>query len=1290
MQQRGYEVQSRLEFRVTILERAQLVLLIHQCSIDSGQATLSSEPRQFVFSGLGKFNRFRPFEHLTCNGVIVKVRDFSSDLTIRGKIDDRISPKVSIILPTYARGRTSLPKAIESVLSQSFGDFEFIIADDGSRDGTADVLAEYARIDSRIILHTYQRNSGLPALRVNQAALRARGSYVAYQFDDDLWTEHSLRMRVSELDKFDQPTVVYGSAQFEFDPTYTRRESQIFGGPFNFALLANQNFIANNTILHHRTLFDLAGMYDPHIILRRYSDYDLWLRFSKYAKFVWIDETISYVTAFLADSLGREIRHFYTLHRKAISVHRDRLLRPDAIEDYDVIDIAPFAGRLTDDEIENYRRNIAVPFLANFNDYCDAGELDVAASVRSRSLSLLTVKPDYSTSIDVMINNFANLPFQRALSNTFVPEKDLAAVDLQSVDVAILYRTVNELTNILTSQSQVPTAYCMDDNMLHFHEVGEEHQFMAPGSVVYKNIVRQISTADACIGYNEILVEDLLELNRKTIQLGVSIQRKFIQPREYKRGERLKVAILSGSVRAGILAELWPALTDFSERYVDQVELHFWGIDPASYGPLACAVYFKPFNHHYEGYLNSLLETSFDIVLVPLDHSTRAARSKSPIKLLEAVAAGAVCIFTDAPPYASLPDDCCIKAPNTVAAWSAALDAVFAMGPEGRTALLERARSLVMERYETEGQFYDFLATYDAVKLHSILKNTAIAFGFHEAALGGATLHLLQHARIVRSLGFDVVGVVPEDDTHFENFKVRWDRATSNAPLITARWPLGFIDADVPGQVLERSAAEEDRAAVDPIVAKLQSVNVGLLHFATWSPTMCLVAEALGIPSAASVHQFYGGGGRSVVGFADAIHCSSLAHGIKWENAAKLPIRRILCPAGDEYFHAFKSNRKRVARPAEPFRILVSGTLQPRKNQLAIIQAVRGLISRGHEITVDFIGYTEFNPDYVADCRKIIDEGKLQESVKLHGFVDNPLAFYDSADLLLVGAFDESMPQTIIQAMAAGVPVVSTNVGGVKEIVRHRYTGLLTQGQDSDDIASTILEWLALSADQRLEIVDRAHRTARLLARSSYVKFELINLYNEAIRRNSDRKREDRQESGPISGVSPWLEDVSIKHVVKALFGRTALGRRKSAELAEIRQYAKRQFGPLFRGRIVLCEDIRLVPYREYVIPFRVDRLSTVSLVVGPVDPLAVGGIGIEIVTRSQEIVAHELLPLEPSNGNLPTHFVLPAPILELEEGWRLRVFVRDVDAAVAICEIEGRSDRFGSELHRVPLVRFQ
>lgn len=1026
----------------------------------------------------------------------MKFSDFSTDLRIHASSKALSAPKITVILPTYSRGHGPLQESIDSVLAQTYRNFELIIVDDGSRDGSAAVLQDYLKKDPRVIIHSYHKNSGLPALRVNQAALLAKGKYIAYQFDDDLWTEHSLEIRLKQLEKCTKPTVVYANSSVDIalaDGTITTRK---LGGPFNYGLLMNGNYIANNTVMHHKSLFELTGMYDTHVMMRRYSDYDLWLRFAKHAEFIWVDEVTSYVRANLADSLGKEIPLFYTRYRKSLSLQRDHLLKPSTINDYDVIDLSQFGDAFTDTEISEYQRMEASPFLTKFNDYCSDTEMAVAAGARGRKLHLLTVKPDYSTSIDVTINNFTLLPGQRAITSTFIKENDLSVIDFTGIDAAILYRTVGAAgSQFLDSQKgKVPIAYLMDDNMLHFHDVGPAHSFLAPGTFAYEQIVKQISGADTCIGYSDAINEDLQALNSKTVRLNTNINGRFVQKRPYTRGKRLKVAIMSGAVREDILQRLWPALSDFASAHSHSVEFHFWGLDPKKFSPLECPVFFKPFTHVYESYIRDLSETSFDVALVPLDFSTRAARSKSPVKLLESVACGAICIFTDSVPYTDLPDACCIKVENTIDAWANALELAYTMGQDARNRMLENARELVLSRYTTESQFYDFLATFESVKLHSRLGDKAIAFAFHETALGGATLHLMRHASLVASLGFRVVGIVPKDLTYSDTFKSRWDAATNHSSLIEEEWPSGYVAGVLP----QRPFQPQDELASIRLAAKLAHEQIGLLHFAAWSPTMSLLARQLRVPCSASVHQYYEGASNSIIRFADSIHCSSLRYGFKWSALSKSPARRIVCPVDTAYFANFSVNRERVAKTGNSLRILVSGTLQPRKNQLGAISAVALLNEAGFDVTLDLIGYSVFHDQYLQECKALIEACGLQDKCTIHGFIDDPKSFYNDADLLLISATDESMPQTMLQAMAMGVPVVSTNVGGVSEIIKHRYSGFLTKDDSPEAMASAITQYLLLSQPQRLEMVDRAHRSMEFLARPTYVRFEVIDLYNQA------------------------------------------------------------------------------------------------------------------------------------------------------------------------------------------------
>ncbi len=101
------------------------------------------------------------------------------------------NPKVSVIIPTYNRANL-LPRAIESVLKQTFKDFELIIVDDGSTDNTKEIVNNYIKKDNRI-KYIYQENSGGPAKPKNTGIKIAKGKYIAFLDSDDEWFINKLK-----------------------------------------------------------------------------------------------------------------------------------------------------------------------------------------------------------------------------------------------------------------------------------------------------------------------------------------------------------------------------------------------------------------------------------------------------------------------------------------------------------------------------------------------------------------------------------------------------------------------------------------------------------------------------------------------------------------------------------------------------------------------------------------------------------------------------------------------------------------------------------------------------------------------------------------------------------------------------------------------------------------------------------------------------------------------------------------------------------------------------------------
>jgi glycosyltransferase involved in cell wall biosynthesis len=112
--------------------------------------------------------------------------------------------KVSVIIPTYNRA-SQLPKAIESVLTQTYQDFEIIVVDDGSTDDTKEVLEPY--IQAEKIWYFYQKNQKQAAAR-NNGIKAASGQYIAFLDSDDAWVNTKLEKQVRVLEENNEISMV--------------------------------------------------------------------------------------------------------------------------------------------------------------------------------------------------------------------------------------------------------------------------------------------------------------------------------------------------------------------------------------------------------------------------------------------------------------------------------------------------------------------------------------------------------------------------------------------------------------------------------------------------------------------------------------------------------------------------------------------------------------------------------------------------------------------------------------------------------------------------------------------------------------------------------------------------------------------------------------------------------------------------------------------------------------------------------------------------------------------------
>lgn len=198
--------------------------------------------------------------------------------------------KVSVVMSVY-NGERFLRQAIDSILNQTFPDFEFIIVDDGSTDGTAEILSSYAKAAPRLRVVT-QQNRGL-IKSLNRAIGMARGEYIARMDADDVSMPERLVVQVRWLDMHPQIAVL-GTRYDEIDENsrVVRRGNRYIGSAtVERALLqGNSSVFCHGSVMFRRMCFEHVGGYREQF--RHTEDYDLWLRMAEHYELDNIGETL--------------------------------------------------------------------------------------------------------------------------------------------------------------------------------------------------------------------------------------------------------------------------------------------------------------------------------------------------------------------------------------------------------------------------------------------------------------------------------------------------------------------------------------------------------------------------------------------------------------------------------------------------------------------------------------------------------------------------------------------------------------------------------------------------------------------------------------------------------------------------------------------------------------------------------------------------------------------------------------------------------------------------------------
>ena len=213
---------------------------------------------------------------------------------------------VSICIPAY-NARTYLPQALESVRAQTFADWELIVTEDGSDDGSGDLVAEFAKsVPQEVRFRRHEKNKGLPATR-NSGISEARSEYIALLDADDYWAAEHLADLVAKVAETGADVVHSGSILFDSDSGQTlevRAPTAEAVRDFPLSLFVADYIIQPASVLLSKALWTRVGGFDESF--RYVEDREMWLRCARAgARFAFT---------------GRDTCH-YRKHATALSTH---------------------------------------------------------------------------------------------------------------------------------------------------------------------------------------------------------------------------------------------------------------------------------------------------------------------------------------------------------------------------------------------------------------------------------------------------------------------------------------------------------------------------------------------------------------------------------------------------------------------------------------------------------------------------------------------------------------------------------------------------------------------------------------------------------------------------------------------------------------------------------------------------------------------------------------------------------------------------------------------------------
>jgi len=205
-------------------------------------------------------------------------------------------PKVTVIIPTYNMAKY-LPEAIESVLNQTYKDFEIIVLDDGSTDDSKEIVKKYIDQSRNNIRYIYQENQGVVKAR-NKAIMNARGEFIAFLDADDKFYANRLEEEIKVIEKHPDIGLVHADDTEITESgeciNIQRRNKKCLSGYIFKNLYTRKASISIPTVLIKKECFEKVGLFDENLSKLGCEDREAWLRIAREYRIEYINKVLAY------------------------------------------------------------------------------------------------------------------------------------------------------------------------------------------------------------------------------------------------------------------------------------------------------------------------------------------------------------------------------------------------------------------------------------------------------------------------------------------------------------------------------------------------------------------------------------------------------------------------------------------------------------------------------------------------------------------------------------------------------------------------------------------------------------------------------------------------------------------------------------------------------------------------------------------------------------------------------------------------------------------------------------